>query len=102
MTLSQHMIAAYDNLSDQELRDRMDQFAQQAVELKEKIARGDVGDVVSTHIFGGSRFNSHRNEVGLNVLRSAWRDCRDVLRHREAQAARELIDRVYRIAGTAD
>lgn len=82
MTLSADMIAAYDNISDQELRDRMDQFERQAVELTEKIARGDVGDVVRTHIFLGERFNSYSNEVGLNVLRSAWRDCRDVLKHR--------------------
>lgn len=102
MTLSAHMIAAYDNLSDQELRDRMAHFERKAAELKEKLARGDRGHVTSIHMDRGRWRNSYSNEAGISRLRSAWRDCRDVLRHREAQAARELIDRVYRIAGTAD
>lgn len=82
MTLSAHMIAAYDKLSDQDLRDRMAHFERKAAELKEKIARGDRGDVTSIHMFKGRWCNSYSNESGLNRLRSAWRDCRDVLKHR--------------------
>ena len=84
MTLSAHMIAAYDNFSDQDLRDRMAHFESKAAEIKEKIARGDLGDVTSIAVVRGRWTNSHRNESGLNVLRSAWADCREVLKHRGA------------------
>ena len=82
MTLSAHMIAAYDNMSDQDLRDRMAHLERNAAELKDKIARGDLGDVTSIAVVRGRWTNSHRNESGLNVLRRAWADCRDVLKHR--------------------
>jgi hypothetical protein len=87
MTLPQYIIDAYAHVTDDQLRARLAQYEGYAKVAKAKIASGNRGEVVGSHIENGRWVDTRNTEQWLNRLRSAWRQENEILKLRQSSRA---------------
>ena len=82
MTVSPHIIAAYANVSNEQLLARLADFERRGKAIAARIASGERSETVSIGISKGRWNEVTRLERSLNVLRSAWKQDSAILKAR--------------------
>lgn len=77
------------NLTDAELAARLAKIEEMGKATAAKLASGQRGHVVSQHVVRGRWADSYSTEVALNVQRSAWRQTKEEINFRRAEAQAE-------------